>query len=443
MFRVVCSFTLWLSLLLAPIFAVWADDSAYRECGQECAYRRAQDLNSLQTLYTIEKIDLLESALASARTQDQRDQLARENLGGFCYVGESGDDCFRRYKRVTKEELYALRQAHVKLGDQIKSLDSNVRVVDPSGVAYDQKIGGTIVVDNPELRKPERPIDPPTAADLARVYDSDASLRQVDVNNAKFERWVNANTQPVPNIDDFVEYSMVPIDPDNPAVGKVSRIRRDPYCPDKTPTGICFRRKDYEAAVKKYEAFKDRMADYRKEMKAAENYAVRPGTKSIVEHKNLEAASGKLGIVAYIRARNMLIDAVNRQDGGAAAAKPTPEEQAVETARMKHILKTTVDDLGARTAADVTGAGSADRHPTSDQAVAAGTDGKPASLSRVQLIYRKYFPDEKIPEHQNREIVKPSGQNKSQRLIFSQEYFDQRVEGDKQAPGVDLESYNP
>lgn len=134
-------------------------------CGMNCRYSRASENYSLQAVYLLKKIQLIDSAIKDG----SKEEAARTALGGFCKSStEEIATCFRRYKDFQAIALLEIRESIGKIDDYKRALIH--------GIKPDGSVEGTALVYDVGVEKNAYIPEVPTLAELEKAY-LDGKLR--------------------------------------------------------------------------------------------------------------------------------------------------------------------------------------------------------------------------------------------------------------------------
>ncbi|MBC7386639.1 MAG: hypothetical protein H7301_10835 [Cryobacterium sp.] len=127
-------------------------------CGLSCRYSRANENLTLQAVYLLKKIKLIDLSI-----QTGKEGAARTALGGFCAnASEEVESCFKRYKDFQRVGLLEIRQA---IG---RNEDSIARLV--HGRKIDGTAEGEALVFQTGADQPAYLPEVPTLKDLETTY---------------------------------------------------------------------------------------------------------------------------------------------------------------------------------------------------------------------------------------------------------------------------------
>jgi hypothetical protein len=262
-------------LFLSPLMASASDAGdafqwqapMYQECGQSCHYKKANEVISVDVLYSSEKVQKLRNA---------SDAEILENLGKFCFQGEGAQRCFDRYREIVSLHFR-------KAAGAIERNTSNADAL------YNAK-KSVIAVDHAQAAgKPQITILP-TSEELNKKYQSKlAKLRGLIRND--YNKIVNVHK---PSIDEYMKFRKIPRDPEDPKSEMMS-----------VPDTSCGQPMCYDMA-----AFKKASAEYessRDVMQAEIGVSTTPTEEYRSPAKIDDASVGAVSVKAYKDARDLVV----------------------------------------------------------------------------------------------------------------------------------------
>lgn len=244
-------------------FYPWRDGN-YRECGQACLYKKANENLTMQMLYTLNLIEDLEgkNTINPPTASDKADALK-----GFCYPGEGGEDCFTRYKARAKLLLLGLRRSivenkamvgklKVRKGERFGSSEL-VRGVLPTMMQLQNQLGGL-----DEVSKFAQAPSTLTLEQLTAYYNQEFNNINFLVSQ-EYEQWSKeVPFEPAPT--DFIKFKEVKRDPRDPESETIvvvetncsgNRLRRSRTLGSPiqgSPDEICYDEAKYKKAKEDY-----------------------------------------------------------------------------------------------------------------------------------------------------------------------------------------------
>lgn len=170
-------------------------------CGMNCRYSRASENLTLQAVYLLKKIQLIDSAIKDPA----KEPAARTALGAFCKSSsEELSDCFRRYKDFQAIALLEIRESLGKIDDYKRGLIH--------GIKPDGSVEGTALVYDVGVEKNAYIPEVPTLAELEQSY-LDGKLRsgKSKYTGAEIRKWSEELILNDPKAR-YIEYKKKPID---------------------------------------------------------------------------------------------------------------------------------------------------------------------------------------------------------------------------------------
>jgi hypothetical protein len=264
----------------------------FEDCGQACLYHKANENVSLQAVYVLRKIAILQD----------NPQKARENLPGFCKEFEQDESCVKRYLRVQIPRLRRMRTALVLNSDSAAKLKSpRQKAVFEQGDRTDGKLPQVPYVSSYEDLKKEH-----------------AKMR--GLISEEFRRFADSVSRP-PARDEFIQFREIDRDPEDPRSGKMVVAVTGPdgrHAIDE---------RAYLAALKDYEQHAQTAIDDRKAL--LENLPeVAKLDRLPGAPRSLDARTADESRQAFTEARGTIIDTANRvlkRSGVVADTKPSAE----------------------------------------------------------------------------------------------------------------------
>jgi len=190
----------------------WADKSKYKECGNDCLYKRANEQLAYQALYVMQKIDLLRD------TPDTG--LINRELAHFCLSGEAAFACRDRYVRQQTMTLESIQQGLIQHSDTIAQLDSK----------FVQKNDVPVFVREQDPKAGEKkPVTPYVQSfkDLEKQYKWQRKNKPKAISQQSYDDWVKQLKNLEPKEEDFYKFKMVSRDPNNPSSEKIRVYETD------------------------------------------------------------------------------------------------------------------------------------------------------------------------------------------------------------------------
>gem|GEM_PF-3817566 len=262
-------------------------EPAYSPCGQECLYAKGNEAISLEALYIIRKLGLLQTAL-----NEERHEEVAKNLPGFCTRiesdGEEGaNQCFKRYRDIQILTLMKVRAALAINTGSRYMLNSQAAAVFSRGQNGDPPGG---------LKAPLPYV--PLMKDLEKRYANNPDLHSFIGLN--YQKWAS-ELQAKPSDDEFVVFERVPKDENDPTAGYWDVAKRNPDGTLKKDL------KARDAAIEFWKRSQERAGN------VLEDYADTPFSPSEFRgRRNLKDNVPVLSIKAFDEARGQMVDSANQ-----------------------------------------------------------------------------------------------------------------------------------
>ena len=251
-------------------------NSKYRNCGQSCDYKKANEVISVDSLYTIEKVDRIEKA---------SDAEVFENLREFCLKGESAGDCRSRYKEIAYQHLQKSASAikyNKKSADALYAGKGERTVYDERGNEGRPQV--TMVATPMELN--------------AQYQSQQNKLKRLIRND--YSEVVNVHE---PALDEFVLFKSIPRNPGSP--GGETMTVLDTSC----GKAMCYDMAAFKKAKVEYEGKKNVMLQ-------EIGVATTPADQYSAPRRLDDQGVGALSVEAYKEARGLAIDAATKAATG-------------------------------------------------------------------------------------------------------------------------------
>lgn len=214
-------------------------------CGMSCRYSRASENLTIQAVYLLKKIHLIEAA-----TKDSaQEPAARTALGGFCKnSAEPLSDCFRRYKDFQAIALLEIRESIGKIDGYKRALIN--------GIKPDGTVEGVALVYDVGVERGAYIPEVPTLAELEQAYLS-GKLRPAKgkFSSKDIQKWSQELVVNDPKAR-YIQYKEKPID-GNPYQNEKTSYRL--YIGETSGNG---KSKTDEKALKLYDRSKQRVMEF-------------------------------------------------------------------------------------------------------------------------------------------------------------------------------------
>lgn len=328
------------------------------DCGVGCLYSKANEVEALQAVYLIRRMDRL-TGIYNTRSQDKDwDSKLKGELGSFCTTGDSGESCFKRYARFQSQALIELKSAmnqNAMSRDALKN--ENLRLFENRGEVAPSLAQTPFLPTAEELG-----LDPKGSAG---AMAGSATNQRIGVSKGEYQKWLSRLTAE-PKKEDFLMFKTVDRYPGTASSEKLRVIDRDKNGEPKYDLS------KYNDAKKKYEAGLDRL----KQDVAAMFQEARSRSVSEAELKNFQES------------RNLVVNQVNQllagiQGGGVAAQERAPAQNGRPGAATASKQTSSPQTKGASpqaVAGNVTGAQGA-------VGLAAQADARSADLKVASVPY--------------------------------------------------------